>query len=162
MKKVLRSGKFTVTVNKDFKSVIQNCSEMKRKGQSGTWITKEMIDAYCKLHEFGKAQSIEVWHPSSPSSEGQGGSELVGGMYGIPIGPSSEPALSMSKCSGVFCGESMFSKVNNASKIALIYATTEMGYELIDCQMKTKHLESMGAQFITRDKFQNHLSKQVF
>ena len=152
MKKVLRSGKFMVTVNKDFKNVILNCSEMKRKGQSGTWITKEMIKAYCRLFELGKAQSIEVWI----------GSALVGGMYGIPIGPSSEPALSMSKCSGVFCGESMFSKVNNASKVALIHAATEMGYKLIDCQMKTKHLESMGAQFITREKFQNHLSKQIF
>lgn len=136
MEKVIRSGKFTVTVNKAFREVITNCSAMKRKGQEGTWITSDMIEAYCKLNEEGHAHSFEVWEKE----------KLAGGLYGVQVGP-------------VFCGESMFSKVDNASKMALIYLCREMHYELIDCQVHTKHLQSMGAQFISRKEYEKHLQK---
>lgn len=139
MKKIIRSDIFTVTVDKDFNTVVKNCSEVKRKGQNGTWITKGMKKAYSKLHELGHAHSIEVW------KEGK----LVGGLYGV-------------KVARVFCGESMFSLIDNASKAALIHLATKMNFDLIDCQVHTKHLQSMGAQFITRDKYQNYLSKQGF
>lgn len=139
MKKIIRSNKFAVTVNKAFKAVVKNCSEVKRKGQDGTWITKGMKKAYLQLHEIGHAHSIEVWKEE----------ELAGGMYGVQVG-------------NIFCGESMFSLADNASKMALIHVVTKMGFELLDCQVHTKHLQSMGAQFISRDKYQNYLSKQAF
>ncbi|MEN0053021.1 MAG: leucyl/phenylalanyl-tRNA--protein transferase [Mucilaginibacter sp.] len=130
MKQVLRSGKFTVTADTCFNEVIKACSTAPREGQDGTWITDEMIAAYNKLHTEGYAHSVEVWEDQ----------ELVGGFYGVQIGQ-------------VFCGESMFSRVSNASKTALIHFCQSKQFELIDCQIHTKHLESMGARMISREQY---------
>jgi leucyl/phenylalanyl-tRNA--protein transferase len=133
MRSILRKELFTVTFNKDFRAVISNCSYISRNGQRGTWITDEMIEAYVKLHELGYAKSVEVWR----------GNELVGGLYGIDLG-------------NVFCGESMFSKVSNASKVAFITLVQNLKsrkYALIDCQVHNDHLESLGAKEIEREDF---------
>ena len=130
---VLNKGEFKVTFNKDFKAVITNCQSVKRVGQNGTWITDDMINAYCKLHELGFAKSVEVWKDN----------ELVGGLYGIDLGD-------------VFCGESMFSTVSNASKVAFITLAQKLeksNYKLIDCQVHNSHLESLGCIEIDRDEF---------
>lgn len=136
MKKIFRDQTFTYTENKAFREVIINCSEAYRKEQDGTWITTEMIEAYCKLHEMGIAKSIEVWQND----------ELVGGFYGIEMG-------------NVFCGESMFAKVSNASKAGFIQfvAKYHKKYELIDCQVYTQHLASLGAMEIPSDVFLEYL-----
>lgn len=133
MRSILRKEIFTVTFNKDFRGVISNCSQIRRNGQRGTWITSEMIEAYVKLHELGFAKSVEVWQNN----------ELVGGLYGIDLGH-------------VFCGESMFSKVSNASKVAFITLVENLKirkYKLIDCQVHNDHLESLGAREIDRAEF---------
>lgn len=134
MRQVMRSGKFKVTVNQAFESVIQACSAVPRQGQDGTWITTDMKQAYINLHHLGHAHSYEVWQND----------ELVGGLYGVHAGK-------------VFCGESMFSKVSNASKMALIALCQSGLYNLVDCQVHTEHLESMGARFITREDYLNIL-----
>lgn len=130
MRKILNSGVFNVTVNKAFEKVIVNCATISRVGQDGTWITNDMQNAYIKMHQQGLAQSIEVWQEE----------KLVGGLYGVKMG-------------AVFCGESMFSKVSNASKVALIYLAKNMGVELIDCQMPNDHLMSLRAVMINRDDY---------
>jgi leucyl/phenylalanyl-tRNA--protein transferase len=130
MRQVLRSGKFRVTTNTCFAEVIKACSVAPREGQDGTWITDDMQAAYIKLHEDGYAHSVEVWEQN----------ELVGGLYGIWVGE-------------VFCGESMFSRVSNASKAALIYLCQTNRFKLIDCQVHTSHLESMGARMISREQY---------
>ena len=138
MRSILRKEIFTVTFNKDFRSVISNCSQIRRNGQRGTWITSEMIEAYVKLHELGFAKSVEVWQNN----------ELVGGLYGIDLGH-------------VFCGESMFSKVSNASKVAFITLVENLKirkYKLIDCQVHNDHLESLGAREIEREEFMQILT----
>ncbi|MEM5563670.1 leucyl/phenylalanyl-tRNA--protein transferase [Psychroserpens sp. AS72] len=135
MKQVLRNTDFEITVNKDFESVISHCSKIKREGQKGTWITENMKSAYIKLHELGYAKSVEVWLDN----------ELVGGLYGIDVN------------NGVFCGESMFSLVSNASKVGFITFIQNSNYELIDCQVYTNHLESLGAQDISREEFLKYL-----
>ncbi len=131
MKQVLRNCNYTVTINKAFKDVIQQCSKIKRNGQSGTWITNNMINAYCKLHELGYAKSVEVWKDK----------DLVGGFYGIDLG------------NKVFCGESMFANESNASKAGLITFIENTNYKLIDCQVYTQHMESLGAEAIPRKEF---------
>ena len=136
MRQLLRNNDFIITVNKSFKEVITECSKTKRKKQYGTWITNSMIEAYVKLHEMGYAKSVEVWKDT----------ELVGGLYGVDLN------------NGVFCGESMFSKLSNASKLALITFIKNGNYKLIDCQVYTKHLESLGAEEIPREAFLRHLS----
>ncbi|TRZ44482.1 leucyl/phenylalanyl-tRNA--protein transferase [Robertkochia solimangrovi] len=141
MRQLLRQRRFRVTYNTAFENVIRSCAEMKRSGQSGTWITEEMIEAYCGLYRKGRARSVEVWD----------GEELVGGLYGVDLGH-------------VFCGESMFSKVSNASKygfITLVKDLEENGYKLIDCQIYTNHLASLGADEIPRDEFLRILKKEV-
>jgi len=130
MRQVLRSGKFTVTTNTCFSSVIEACSIVPREGQDGTWITGDMKAAYNRLHAKGHAHSIEVWEKGM----------LVGGIYGIAI-------------NSVFCGESMFSLVSNASKTALIWLCQNHNYTLIDCQVYTDHLASMGAEMISREEY---------
>lgn len=137
MRNILNRNIFKVTFNQNFKEVISNCSSIKRNGQRGTWITNEMIEAYCKLNEMGFAKSVEVWQDSI----------LVGGLYGIDLGH-------------VFCGESMFSKVSNASKVAfasLVEKLKEENYKLLDCQVHNDHLESLGAREIDREDFLNIL-----
>jgi leucyl/phenylalanyl-tRNA--protein transferase len=135
MKQVLRNCDFTVTVNKAFKEVIIECSKMKRDGQSGTWITNSMTEAYMELHELGYAKSVEVWRDNN----------LVAGLYGIDLN------------NGVFCGESMFTKESNASKAGFISFIQNTNYKLVDCQVYTKHLESLGAKDISRELFLRYL-----
>lgn len=129
MKQVLKQGIFKVTLNQAFKEVILNCATTPRKGQDGTWITTEMQEAYLRLHENGYAHSVEVWQDD----------KLVGGLYGLKI-------------NRVFCGESMFSQVSNASKTALIFLS-ELNIELIDCQLPNNHLMSLGAEMISRESY---------
>jgi leucyl/phenylalanyl-tRNA--protein transferase len=138
MRKVLASGCFTVTHDNCFADVITACAQAPRAGQDGTWITADMQAAYIALHLAGHAHSVEVWQ--------QG--ELVGGVYGVAIGP-------------VFCGESMFSKASNASKVALIALCQNSNYKLIDCQVHTEHLESMGAQMIGREEYMDILQQDI-
>lgn len=137
MKKILRDETFTFTENKCFEEVIENCRKIHRPGQKGTWITDEMKHAYVRLHKADIAKSIEVW---------QNG-KLVGGFYGIDQG-------------NIFCGESMFAKVSNASKAGFIYFVQKYSakYKLIDCQVYTDHLASLGAIEIPADEFLNYLS----
>jgi leucyl/phenylalanyl-tRNA--protein transferase len=138
IRNILNRNIFEVTVNKDFESVIKNCQTIERKGQVGTWISEDIIASYTKLHERGYAKSFEVWQIDSESSW-----QLVGGLYGVDLGH-------------VFCGESMFSKVPNASKIAfvsLIQFLKENNYKLLDCQVHNDHLEKLGAFEISRETF---------
>lgn len=131
MKKLLRQNKFRITFDTCFKDVMQNCADLRK--ESGTWITDEMVDAYYRLHELGFAHSVETWYECN----------LVGGLYGISIG----------KC---FFGESMFSTMSNASKAAIITLSRileEKNFVMIDCQVYTEHLESLGAVSISRDSF---------
>jgi leucyl/phenylalanyl-tRNA--protein transferase len=130
MRQVLRSDKFKVTTNTCFADVIKACSLAPREGQDGTWITDDMQQAYINLHNLGHAHSVEIWENEV----------LVGGLYGIWTGD-------------VFCGESMFSRVSNASKTALIYLCQTNKFKLIDCQVHTDHLESMGARMIDREQY---------
>ena len=139
MKQTLRSKDFTVTVNKAFKEVITECSKIERNGQTETWITKSMIEAYVTLHESGYATSVEVWKDHN----------LVGGFYGVDLN------------NGVFCGESMFSRESNASKVAFITFIQSTKYKLIDCQVYTNHLESLGAEEIARDVFLEFLNESI-
>ncbi|MGB7528809.1 leucyl/phenylalanyl-tRNA--protein transferase [Sphingobacterium cellulitidis] len=137
MKQIMKSNKFKITIDQDFKSVIENCASMPRKDQDGTWIIADMQEAYIRLHEAGYAHSIEVWQDQ----------KLVGGLYGVQVGK-------------VFCGESMFSKVSNASKIALIYLAQNFGLSLIDCQIPSDHLSSMGAETISQSEYLTILHNQ--
>jgi leucyl/phenylalanyl-tRNA--protein transferase len=137
MRQVLRSDKFRVTYDTAFERVIESCSTSYRADQDGTWITDEMKEAYIRLHYSGYARSIEVWQ----------GNDLAGGLYGVEVGK-------------VFCGESMFSKVSNASKAALIHLCQTEKYELIDCQVHTEHLESMGARMISREEYMRILQNK--
>lgn len=133
--KVLRKGLFKLSFDRDFPAVIQQCAEL--RASTGTWITADMIEAYCELHRRGIAHSVEVWQQN----------ELVGGLYGLKIGK-------------IFCGESMFSKVSNASKVGLIYLVNKLKQQdciLIDCQIPNPHLLSLGATTIARQEFLNLL-----
>lgn len=140
--KTIQKNKFTITFNTCFEEVIKNCSQIKRKGQQGTWITSQMQDAYLKLHENGHATSVEVWLDGT----------LVGGLYGIDLIDKK-----------VFCGESMFSNVSDASKVAFYFLVEQLktkNYQLIDCQMYTPHLERLGATEIPREKFLQYLRQK--
>lgn len=132
LRKLLRRRTFSVTMDRDFPAVIRACAGP-RVGSQGTWLLPEMISAYCGLHVHGVAHSIEVWQAE----------QLVGGLYGVAIG-------------GVFFGESMFSRVDNASKVALVQLCdhlVRLGVELIDCQVLTSHMQRMGADLVTRERF---------
>lgn len=133
LRNILNRSVFTVTFNRCFEQVITHCQTIKRKGQTGTWITESMHEAYLKLHELGHAQSVEVWQDQ----------QLVGGLYGVDLGK-------------VFCGESMFSQVPNASKVAfvsLIQKLKDENYLLLDCQVYNDHLEKLGAFEISRANY---------
>lgn len=139
LRKTIKSNVFQVTFNTAFDKVIQECALAKRNDQDGTWITPEMIDAYVELHLEGHAISVEVWQNET----------LVGGLYGIDL-PEKK----------VFCGESMFHKVTDASKVALFSLVEKLkaeDYKLIDCQVYSKHLEMLGACLISRNQFLGHL-----
>mgnify|MGYP003324419289 FL=1 len=133
LKSVIKKNTFKVTFNRDFEEVIESCSNIKRLGQKGTWITSGLKESFLQLHEKGLAMSVEVWKDS----------KIVGGLYGLDLG-------------NVFCGESMFSKSSNASKVALVYLSSELrknNYKFIDCQIPTEHLKSMGGEEVSRDDF---------
>ncbi|GAB2760873.1 leucyl/phenylalanyl-tRNA--protein transferase [Salinimicrobium soli] len=139
MKQLLKKDIFEVTYNQDFESVINACATVERGEQEGTWITPKMKKAYLELHEMGLASSVEVWE------EGK----LVGGLYGIYM-----------KDKKIFCGESMFTKVSNASKygfIKFVQKLQQEGIKLIDCQVYTEHLASLGAEEIPREEFLKYL-----
>ncbi len=137
MRQVLRKNDFVITENKAFKEVIMACKRIERVDQDGTWITDDMLNAYLNLHQEGLAKSIEVWSND----------QLVGGLYGVDLN------------NGVFCGESMFSKKSNMSKVAFIHLAQKGNYKLIDCQVHNSHLESLGAREIHRSDFLNILQE---
>lgn len=133
MRTIIRKQQFSFTINKNFPEVISRCKKISRKDQESTWITDDVRDAYIALHKKGFAHSAEAWQDG----------KLVGGLYGVRIG-------------NVFCGESMFSEVSNASKFAFIMMVDQLkkeGVKLIDCQVYTEHLESLGARMIPRKDF---------
>ncbi|MCB9256160.1 MAG: leucyl/phenylalanyl-tRNA--protein transferase [Chitinophagales bacterium] len=138
MRKFLKESKWKTSLNQDFEGVIRNCSEQKRKNQDGTWITKEMQDAYIALHKAGFAHSVEVWNENG---------ELIGGLYGVNLG-------------SVFYGESMFHKASNASKVAFIKLLEGFPFKLIDCQVFTSHLASLGAREISLTDFLKIIEKE--
>lgn len=132
-KAFLKKINYKVTFNKDFEFVINSCANIKRINQKGTWITEGLIKSFIDLHKMGKAMSVEVWVDD----------EIVGGLYGLDL-------------DDIFCGESMFSKSSNASKIALYYLTNELkknNYRFIDCQVPSEHLKSLGGEVISRSNF---------
>ena len=141
MRPVLNGGAFKFTINRNFNAVISNCRKAIRSGEPGTWITDEIIDAYSKLHLAGYAHSAETWQDG----------RLVGGLYGVRLGK-------------VFFGESMFSSVSNASKFAFIHYLNQLvkeGVRLIDCQVYSPHLLSLGASLIPRSEFNKLLQELI-
>lgn len=140
MRPYFNQKKFTCTIDRDFEAVMRACQQNKRPGQrGGTWITDEMVEAYCRLHDLGYAHSVEVWQQD----------ELVGGLYGLALGR-------------VFFGESMFTKISNASKFGFIYLVRlleKWGFQLVDCQQETRHLRSLGARNISRETFLKYLAE---
>src|SRR5688572_27833967 len=135
-----RKSSFTFTIDKDFKGVIENCARVTRAGEKGTWITEEFIEAYCALHEAGMAHSVEGWDDDG---------NLVGGVYGVDAG-------------GVFCGESMFHKASNASKLALLFLIEHLQRRKatwLDVQVMTPHVKSLGAREIRRTDFLEKLKE---
>lgn len=139
MRKIFREEVFTFTENQNFEEVMRNCMEIKRKDQNGTWISEQLIASFVVLHQNGIAKSVEVWQ----------GNELVGGFYGLVV-------------NHVFCGESMFAKVSNASKAGFIYFVQKYSefFKLIDCQVYSEHLESLGAKEIPKKEFLNILKSK--
>lgn len=141
LKKTLKNKPFDVRFNTAFRQVISACSHTPRAGQPGTWITQDIIEAYCTLHNAGHAISAECWQDNT----------LVGGCYGVKIGQ-------------MFYGESMFHLVTDASKVAFVHLVQKLkseGVGLIDCQMKTAHLARFGAKEISRDDFIDNLSSLI-
>ncbi|MCG6888701.1 MAG: leucyl/phenylalanyl-tRNA--protein transferase [Gammaproteobacteria bacterium] len=134
LRKLARQGRYQITENCDFNAVVAACAA-NRPGQQGTWINRQMIDAYCAMHLAGYVHSIEC----------RDGVELVGGLYGVVIGR-------------VFFGESMFSRVANASKLCIKHLVDCDRYKLIDCQLPTEHLHSLGAGEISRSEFETELA----
>ena len=140
MKQVFKKQLFRITLDENFEAVIKNCQQKTREGQDGTWITEEILAAYQYLHNIGLAHSVEVWNKNE---------ELVGGLYGVALG-------------NCFFGESMFAHESNASKagyIMLVKQLEKWKFDLIDCQIHTQHLESLGAKNITRKDFISNLNK---
>ncbi len=141
LRHVLKNNIYQTTMDAAFPKVIRNCAEASRKGEKGTWITAEMTDAYIQLHRSGFAHSIESWQDG----------ELVGGLYGVALG-------------GIFFGESMFSKKDNASKVAFVALVQQLikwDFALVDCQVTTRHLASFGAREIPRTEFMQRLKKAL-
>ena len=137
LRKTLRAGHYAVRLDSAFSRVIAACAQTPRPGQPGTWITAEMQRAYLRLHELGWAHSVETW------VKGETGEQLVGGLYGLAIGR-------------MFYGESMFSLQTDASKIAIAHLASfleSQGFDMVDCQMRTAHLASLGAREIPREEF---------
>ena len=141
LKKIIKKEVFKVTMDLAFNEVINQCAQVRLKKNQGTWIIEDMIEAYCQLHESGFAHSVEVWR--------QG--ELAGGLYGVSLG----------KC---FFGESMFTRINNASNIALVKLVDylkKLSFDMVDCQVATEHLTRFGAREIPRKLFLEQLEKSL-
>lgn len=141
LQKNLRRQRYEVRLDTAFEQVIDACSTATRPDQDGTWINPDMIEAYCKLHELGFAHSAEAWL----------GDELVGGIYGVSLG-------------GAFFGESMFARRSDASKVAFVYLMRQIeawGFDFLDCQVHTDHLERLGAREWPRDKFLTALERSL-
>ena len=139
LERTLRQGRFTFTLDARFEEVMRHCASVERPGESGTWITGDMIEAYCALHELGFAHSCEAWE----------GERLVGGIYGVAIG-------------GAFCGESMFHLVRDASKAAFVTLARQLAawdFALLDCQLHTDHLARFGARRVSRSDFLERLDR---
>lgn len=145
MKQIIKKENFTITEDMAFSEVIFNCKHILRKDDFGTWITDDMEKAYINLHKKGIAKSIEVWFYDTNSKK----QVLVGGLYGVDLG------------NDVFCGESMFSLISNASKLAFIHLVQNHNYKLIDCQVYNDHLASLGAREISRDAFLKMLDELI-
>lgn len=142
LRKSLRSGGFSVTMDQAFSEVMAACSSTPRSHETGTWITEDMQDSYAQIHEIGFAHSVEVW------LEG----ELVGGLYGISIG-------------AMFCGESMFHRATDASKVAFVALASQLkawDFHFLDCQLHTPHLESLGAAEVPRSDFSERLQAAIW
>ncbi len=140
LQRARRKSSLTFTIDKDFKGVIENCAQVTRAGEKGTWITAGFIEAYSDLHQSGMAHSVEAWDERG---------NLVGGVYGVDAG-------------GVFCGESMFHKVSNASKLALLFLIEhlrEHDSTWLDVQVMTPHIKSLGAREIRRKEFLRKLKE---
>lgn len=141
LRQSIRKNQFTFSIDKVFEKVIANCSKTPRKGEKGTWITREMRNAYIRLHEDGFAHSAETWMDG----------KLVGGLYGVALGK-------------VFFGESMFHHETNASKVALYYLVENLhkwGFKIIDAQVYTNHLESLGGELIPRRQYMHVLEEAL-
>ena len=141
MRQVLKKGDFEITENTAFAEVIHHCKNVERKDQDGTWITNDMEEAYMILHKKGIAKSIEIWQLNEKKEK-----QLVAGLYGVDLGK------------GVFCGESLFSRVSNMSKVAFMYLAQKKEYHLIDCQVYNDNLASLGAREINRVEFLKFLN----
>jgi leucyl/phenylalanyl-tRNA--protein transferase len=141
LQKTIKKGIFTVTADQAFEAVINACAQSRTSVDEGTWIVEEMIDAYCRLHDSGFAHSVEAWQ----------GDRLAGGLYGVSLG----------RC---FFGESMFTHISNASKVAfvaLVKHLQALNFDLIDCQVTTPHLVKFGAREIPRARYLNELKKSL-
>ena len=148
MRTLINRGQYLVSINNDFEGVIRQCSQL-RINEMGAWLGEDMIRAYTELHHQNLAASVEVWEEDAASATGH---RLVGGLYGVNLG-------------GAFFGESMFSLVPNASKLALISLAQFLeknGGVLIDCQLETPHLRSMGGRFISYEDYMEILRNQAF
>ncbi|MBI3050054.1 MAG: leucyl/phenylalanyl-tRNA--protein transferase [Acidobacteria bacterium] len=140
LRRRIRAGDYSVTLDTGFRDVMAGCAAP-RRGHDGTWITPEMMDAYSRLAALGYAHSVEVWTPGA----------LAGGLYGVALGR-------------MFFGESMFSRERDASKVALVFLARQLerwGFELIDCQLATAHLASLGARQVPRAEFLRHVDRLV-
>jgi leucyl/phenylalanyl-tRNA---protein transferase len=141
LRKIIKKDVFNVTMDLAFNEVINQCAQVRVQKNEGTWIVRDMIDAYCNLHESGFAHSVEVWHQGY----------LAGGLYGVSLG----------KC---FFGESMFTRISNASNVGLaklVDHLKELSFDMIDCQVPTEHLTRFGARQIPRIRFLNQLEKSL-
>lgn len=142
MRSIFNGQKFRYTLDTAFPEVMQACASTPRFGQEGSWISDFFIESYTRLHNQGVAHSVEVWE----------GDQLAGGLYGLALGK-------------IFYGESMFTRVPNASKagfIQLVRALERAGFVLVDCQQETPHLRSLGARGISRELFMEYLAKNVY
>ncbi|MBW2563300.1 MAG: leucyl/phenylalanyl-tRNA--protein transferase [Deltaproteobacteria bacterium] len=141
LKKIIKKDKFDITMDQAFDEVIEACAQIRSENNEGTWIGKDMIKAYCGLHKSGYAHSVEAWYKG----------ELVGGLYGVSLGKS-------------FFGESMFTRISNASNVVfvkLVEYLTQISFDMIDCQVRTEHMIRFGAREIPRDLFLQQLKKSL-
>ena len=141
LRKVVARAPFRLSLDRAFDAVIEACAERERPGQEGTWITRDMVGAYVRLHDLGYAHSVEAWHED----------ELVGGLYGVSLG-------------GTFFGESMFAWRSDASKVAfvaLVEQLVQWDFDLVDCQVHTEHLARFGAEDWPRERFLEALARSL-